>query len=226
VPETGDRAEAWRRGLILLLGPLSVLLLAFVAAVVTRALRIPAVNEAIGLVAMLNGFWLLPFGSFDGSRLLNLVLFSRSRILEVLFLLATSSAFIYLGVVVYKDAYWFVLFGALGVIRLPSRWRVRGAAAEMAAGYPTMPRRVEELEEGTMRALFDSVHRIVGVSARRATEEGRPTHAPVYAGMMRAVHAEAVLIPPSLPMSILLLFLYGTAIVLALLTVFMQYLPF
>ena len=70
-----------KRGLVLLLGPLPGLALASLA-VVAGAMNSPAGRPVALMLVAINAFNLLPLEPLDGGRLMNLVLFSRSRWIE------------------------------------------------------------------------------------------------------------------------------------------------
>jgi hypothetical protein len=205
LPASGDRVEAWKRGLLLLLGPISSLFLVFIIAVATRAIATKTLVDNLLIVVVLNTFSLMPFGSLEGSRFLNLVIFSRSRVAQVIFLVSTALAIIAVGLLL--ESYILVVPGVFGLLLLPRSLKIRSAAAEVAQRSPGLNSRIEDLDEETMRGLFEAAQR---ASPRSVRPEAR-------AIFMREIHNEALVPPPALA-SILLLALYGAGLVLAVVT--------
>ncbi len=76
----GDGVAAWKRGVILLAGPIPGLVLAWALPwLVSDALKAqPWFASLIGLLLVLNGFNLLPFSPLDGGNLVSLLLFPKS----------------------------------------------------------------------------------------------------------------------------------------------------
>jgi hypothetical protein len=213
LPAGTDRVERYKQGIVILLGPLPSLFLAFVITMATISLQTPTLRNTLVYVAAVNAFLLVPLGTFDGGRILNLVIFSRSRIVELLFLGVTSVALFYIGIRLGQVAFY--LIGGLGLLNAGRRFGTRRAATAVHARFPDLPVRPQDIEDPAAAELFEAAHKLAPAAARRATDAGDPRHAALYATRMREIHEAAVLAPPSLLWSILLLFLYGLGIVLA-----------
>lgn len=128
------RIEAWKDAVVALLGP--------IPGIVVSALMIGAYAVSLGpfahpltykvatMLLIINGFNLLPFSPLDGGRFFGTVIFSRNRWIEALFTGTTGAllALIFhaLGV------YLLVAVGVLVVLSVPHRFRVMGAASEIA----------------------------------------------------------------------------------------------
>ena len=85
---------------------------------------------ALSLVTI-NGFNLLPLAGLDGARLLQHVLFSRRRWLEILFQLCAALALAAFAIT--KEVWALLAFVYLMLVILPLRWRVLGAASRLRA---------------------------------------------------------------------------------------------
>jgi hypothetical protein len=208
--------EAWKEALVILSGPLLS-----IALVLVLALKMPAggpiERTALTAVLGLNTFLLLPFGNFDGSRILNLVIFARSRIGEVVFLFVTALALAYVGFLL--QSWLMAVFGALGIFGAYRRLGFRRVVAEFRESGPRLPSPIESLDDEQMYRLFHAARRLVPKSPRPADNDD-PRLAASYAGTMRRIHADATIVFPSLPVSVLILSLYGATFVLAAITFF------
>lgn len=212
--ESGPR-QAWREALVVLSGPLLSILL-----VLVLAIQVPAGGSfdrrALTAVLGLNAFMLLPFGNFDGSRVLNLVIFARSRISEVLFLFVTALALAGLGFLMRS---WIMgVFGVLGVWGAYRRLGFRRVVSEIRDFGPPLSSPVETLDDVQMYRLFHAARTLVG-AGRPGANQGIQL-AGTYAMTMRRIHADATIVFPSLPLTVLILFLYGASFVLAVITFF------
>jgi hypothetical protein len=195
----GDVA-AWKEGIVLLLGPVPGILIGFAIGFGTQD-HSPVMREVALTLIGVNLFNLLPLGGLDGARLLQLVLFSRRRWLEIGFQLITGLAAaalalnwqsIGLGVMA-----WFML------MVLPFRWRVLKAADRIArAGLP-LPADATALEGETGRALF--------MEARNTITADNQRKPATVASAMQQVLEAANAKRPSLEESIML----GTALFVA-----------
>jgi Zn-dependent protease len=85
-----SRVPGYQEALVLLAGPLPGLILGAVLAACSWYWSIPLAHSAAQTLLIINGFNLLPIMPFDGGRLLNLLLFSRSPFLEAVFRLLTG----------------------------------------------------------------------------------------------------------------------------------------
>jgi hypothetical protein len=213
--ETGPR-KAWKEALVVLSGPLLSILLVLVLAIELPAGG-PIDRASLSSVLLLNAFLLLPFGSFDGSRILNLVIFARSRISEVLFLFVTALALA--GVGLLTKSYLLAVFGVLGIYGAYRRLGFRRVVAEFRGSGPLLPAPVERLDDLQMYRLYHAARRLLVKPGQTAANDNIQL-AGTYAGTMYRIHADATIEFPSLGMSALILFLYGATFVLAVITFF------
>lgn len=144
---------AWKDAVVSLLGPLPGIALAAVVLLAYVRGPSPWMFEAGSTLLFINAFNLLPFGGLDGGRFFQRVIFSRNRWLEVSFLLAGSLALAWIAV---TGGMWvllaFVIFGILG---LPSRFRLLGAAARLRREHPDLPADPAALDDAGCRLIFD-----------------------------------------------------------------------
>jgi hypothetical protein len=216
LPPEGERVEQWRRGVILLLGPLPCIFVAFVLALAPGFAAVPELRHGIVVITIVSSVGLIPFSSFDGGRILNLVVFSRSRWIELAFSLLTGAA-LGLGALLWSS--W--LLGVLAVFALlgaRARFRITGAIADMRARFPDLLRKPVKVPEPAVDALFTAADELVTSGARAMMQKSDLRSAPIYAGLMRQIHDGAVQEPPSLLASFLLLLAYVGGIGLAAIT--------
>ena len=119
---------AWKEGVVLLLGPVPGIFAAFALAAI-HATQSPFGHQLALTLVAINAFNLLPLGGLDGARLLQHVLFSRRRWLEIAFQICAALA---MGVYALWAQAW-VLAGLsyLMLATLPLRWRVLYAASQL-----------------------------------------------------------------------------------------------
>ena len=146
----GDVAP-WKEGVVLLLGPVPGIAVAFALAM-NGAIASPDVRPVAFSLVTINAFNLLPLAGLDGARLLQHVLFSRRRWLEVLFQLCAALALAAVGI---KTEVWALLaFAYLMLVILPLRWRVLGAAGRLRAQGISVPVDARDLDGDAARAVF------------------------------------------------------------------------
>lgn len=202
--------QAWKEALVILSGPVLSMVLVLGAAL-QLSIRRYVGGEALLTVLMLNVFWLLPFGGLSGSRVLNLVIFARWRISEMIFLFLTALALAGVGLLLRS---WLLgVFGVLGVLGAYRRIGFRRAVAELRDGEP-LPSPIESLNDAQMYRLYHFARSVVPRPPRPGEGED-PSRAGLYAGTMRQLHADATLVFPSVGVSALILFLYVAAFALA-----------
>jgi len=197
-------APLWQQSVVALLGPVPGIVL---AAVLQATLRPPpgsALHSAEMVLLAINVFNLLPLVPLDGGRLLQMVIFSRSPILEAAFLVLASLG---LGWIAYTiESEILMLVGLLGLLRVPNRFQVARRRSLLRTKLAGFPERLEDLSDQERRALF----RLAGkVDPASAEPQAR-------ARQMRQLHEEIVVRPPSLKATSLLLLTYAAAIGLGL----------
>jgi hypothetical protein len=205
----------WKEGVVLLLGPLPGIVAAFVIALRIRHSPAESVAEwhalAVSLVSI-NGFNLLPLAGLDGAQLLQHVLFSRRRWLEVGFqvlaalgmaAVAIDSRSIALGVFTY-----------LMLALVPYRWRLLGKARQLRDGGVPLPPDARELDDETGRGVFMAASGLT-------TRDSAKTVAAVMEQLVDAVNAR----PPSLGGSLALASTWFVALVFAFGTLGLLYRP-
>jgi hypothetical protein len=213
LPAEGDRVEQWKRGVVILLGPLPGLAVAFVLAVVSSFGSSPELRNGIFVITVVNATMLIPLRSFDGGRLLNIVLFSRSRWLELVFSILTA-AVLAIAAVRGSSVFWGLLAG-FALINAHSRFQLAGAAAGVRADFPDLPRKPVKVPEQAVDMIFAAADRLAAPALRTQMHAGDVRAASLYAGRMLQIHETAVQLPPALLPSLLLLLAYGGGFVLA-----------
>jgi Zn-dependent protease len=150
----GDVAP-WKEGVVLLLGPVPGIAVAFALAL-NGAIASPAVRPVAFSLATINAFNLLPLAGLDGARLLQHVLFSRRRWLEIPFQLCAALA---MAAIAIKTEVWALLvFVYLMLMTLPLRWRVLGAASRLRAQGVSVPIDARDLDGDAARTVFREAH--------------------------------------------------------------------
>ena len=143
-----------KQAIVLLLGPLPGLIAGCVLAWIGGSawLRTTAV-----MLLWINAINLVPVEPLDGGQLFQVLVFSRHRILELVFRGVTAA------VVVAASLYWhfwvLAVFGYLLIVTLPQRAKLLRAAATLGRlGWPEDPAALDEAQQRTLyRAMWDSV---------------------------------------------------------------------
>ena len=157
---------AWKEAMVSLLGPVPGVFLGVAGCLALARSPDRVLLQATQLVLLVNLFNLLPLGSLDGGRFLQRVLFSRHRVLEVVFL-ALGSALLCLFA--YEaGTYPLLIFAALGLVVLPHRFRLLGAAAELRREVPGIPADPSLLDGRAAWALYQKAWRLHGAGRRRS----------------------------------------------------------
>jgi Zn-dependent protease len=154
--------EAWKDGVVTLLGPVPGILVGFVLGA-SPSLS-PTLRELASSMVWLNAFNLLPLAGLDGARLLQHVLFSRHRWLELGFqgcaglaagALALAWQSIALGVLAY-----------LMIIILPYRGRLLDGARRLRGAGLALPSEPAALDGDVGRAVFLEARKSLGAQAQ------------------------------------------------------------
>ncbi len=207
----GDVAP-WKEGVVLLLGPVPGIAVAFALAM-NGAIASPDVRPGAFSLVTINAFNLLPLAGLDGARLLQHVLFSRRRWLEVLFQLCAALALAAVGI---KTEVWALLaFAYLMLAILPLRWRVLGAAGRLRAQGVSVPVDARDLDGDAAQAVFRE--------ARGALQWDRGSKQ--VAGVMNQVVDAVNARPPSLGASAALAGAWVLSLVLAVVTFLLLVVP-
>ncbi len=188
----------WQQAIVVLLGPLPGIVLGFALLVANLVLRNATVGSVAWWLVLVNGFNLLPLVPLDGGRFLNIVIFSRQRVLEALFLATASIAVIALGV--WGQAYVLAGLGGIGLLMVPNRFRVAGFAAQTRRRWSALPARIIDAADTVLRDLFQTC-----VPLPKGKLQSQPLG---IATLMRQVYEQAVVRPVGLLASIALIFVY------------------
>jgi Zn-dependent protease len=209
-------AAAWKEGVVLLLGPLPGIVAALVVAVRIRHEPLEAVKAWRDLTMALvtiNVFNLLPLAGMDGARLLQHVLFSRRRWLDVSFQILAALGLAW--VAIDSGSYALGIFTYLMLIGLPFRWRLLGAADRWRRSGVPLPLDARELvADQTGRAVFAQASDVVKRDSPKMI-------ASAMEQLVDAVNAR----PPSFGASAALMFAWLLAFPLALVALGLLYRP-
>jgi Zn-dependent protease len=198
-------AAAWKEALVLLMGPVPGLLAG--TFLLVRNYSEPSqwmANVGTSLL-LLNAFNMLPLSPLDGGRLFQLLIFSRNRFLELAF-----TAFAGLGLVglTFLFESWPLGFVAgLVLFSVPRQWKLLGTVKDLRASVPGVDREPAQLDEISLRALYDSSGALV---SKELKDEQRLVQ---HVRVMRQVHERARMYPPSVLASLGLCFLWGFGVV-------------
>jgi hypothetical protein len=151
----------------------------------------------IAVLIGLNLLHLLPFGMFDGGRMLRLVLFSRNAWIESFIQLATALAFAALAYFLGSHFLW--AFAAVTALGVPFRFRKGQMIARLRRDGLEMPDTISELTTLQGRMLFAAAYDVL---------KNRVVPDPIMAATMRELHDRVLVPPPGLlgTVAILLLF--------------------
>jgi len=190
----------WQQGIVLLAGPLPGILLALPLCLAGEALELP--QEWVRLAAImflgLNLFNLLPFEPLDGGRLLQLTLFSRHPLLELLFRLMAVAG---LGLLALVFGWLLGVIALFMLITLPMSYRRARQRIELRAVRPDMPVEMTDLDDDDRRELFESARCVFRFADGREPKG----YAQGLANIIRQLHTEVVTRPPGVVATILLL---------------------
>lgn len=202
-----EGAPAWQEATVLLLGPLPGIFVGLGLGVLVLLLDAPPeIVRTMGLWFLgLNAFNLLPVLPLDGGRLFNLLLFCRHHILEVVFMALACLALGGLGVLL--DAWVLAFIAFFQLMAIPMRYRVAKTAAGLRSSATQWPHRLDELGDERLQTLF---------AAAMPRHQAVTPESKALANLMRSIHERILVSPPSLPISLLFLFLYGASWLLVL----------
>lgn len=202
-----EGAPQWQVAIVLLLGPLPGLVAGCGLLAWSASHPGPLLRSLGWCLVLVNGFNLLPLGFLDGGKFLNLVIFSRHRLLEALFLVATSLTLAALGLA--GRMYLLAGLGLLGLLAAPMRYRIAGAGAEVRRRWTSMPARVGLASEPMLRDVFRATRSPMIDSAKDAAK--------LYAGQMRQVYEKAHTRPVGVLAAFGLLVVYAGGVALTVL---------
>ncbi|APR75760.1 Zn-dependent protease [Minicystis rosea] len=211
-----DGVSAWKRGLVLLLGPLPGIVAAL-ALGLSGAVSQPWIRYLAVALVSINGLNLLPLQPLDGGQLWQLALFSRRAGLEIV---AGVVSGVGMGWLAFKLESW--LMAGVGLAVAVSAIRRRpflDAVASLRERLPTLPPNLADATGEQMNVLYAEARRFESVSPLLArTRWAARRRVPGLAGAMRAFHDHIVTPRPSLRESVGLVALGGLGFGLAMFT--------
>jgi Zn-dependent protease len=207
---SGVRREAapWKEGVVLLLGPVPGLVVGTAMALSLNSSTSATVYDVALMLVWLNAFNLLPLTALDGGRLVNLVLFSRHRVLEAIFMTVASLA---MGALAFALHSWILgIIAYFGLFWIRASFAAAGASTTIQQRWPALPEQLEQATDELQLALFQG--------ARSMSNVRRFDNPNVTINWMRTILSRANdrHKHPSLAISVVLLGAYAAAIVLSL----------
>ena len=193
---------AWKRGVVLLAGPVPGLVFAFVAMRLGLPVGRMTVANLVSVMLVVNFFNLIPLVPLDGGKLFELVAFGRKAQGELAVALVSAAGLVILAILLES---WILGVVAFMVVRsIPARQRIARLAAEFLAAVPNPSARVEDAPDDELQVLYRLCAPI---------QPGRPD---VVAASMRAVHDRASAGSPGRGAALGLLGGYAAAVALGL----------
>jgi uncharacterized membrane protein len=198
-----------REAAVIVVGPFFYALLAGVAYVADRAAHVPLASEVAATSVGLAFFFLLPLKPYDGWKLLNLCLFSRSARVEATVAAVTS---VMLAFVAFTLQLWVIMVvGVLQLFGIPIGLKIQRAAAALKARLGEVPAvDTAKLDEPALRAVYDATREQLSLAEHAAKQPDAAAKNLVT--FMREVHALAARPRISVGMTALLLVVYGALI--------------
>ncbi len=178
--------ERWKEGLVLLCGPLP----GIVAGGVLAYLSSGELARVIALqLIVINALNLLPVAPLDGGQLFQVLLFSRQRHLELVFVGITAALVAFGGV--YTESYVLAIVGLFVVVSLPHKKRILDVAHRLRdRGLSSDPALLDEVQQRDLyRASMESLP-----AEWRTRWRGKPQQ---QAQMVEQVLERATQRPPS-----------------------------
>lgn len=197
-----------REAIVVLIGPAFLVGLSLVTFFISQATGPGIVQELSRTSVGLALFTLLPLKPYDGWRLLNLALFSRSARVEMVVGVVTS--LLLAGLSLWMQAWFLTLFAFLNLVSSQRVLKVGRAADAFKRTGLASPLRTHELSEPGLRALYDESAKELGEPALAQKQEPQ---ARLLAGFMKEVHLRAARVTPSVGVTLVLLTVYGALLV-------------
>ncbi len=135
-----DGVASYKRGIVLLLGPLPGIVLACAIALAFGGTPVGWLRTLALTLAVVNALNLLPFEPLDGGRLVQLVLASRARFVEIVSVVAAAAGLAWLAVRL--DAKALYVVAALTLLGVGQRIKVLAAAKTVRAKHAALPARI------------------------------------------------------------------------------------
>lgn len=146
----------WKAGVVSLAGPVPGILVA--ALILAANPPVPLARVVVVTLVYVNALNLLPFVPLDGGRVMNTILFSRHRHLELVgTVVGVIGLFAVPGLLPGMPAIWAGLFGGL----LLNRAKMIDAAARLRGGGLVLDGPTSELPEPSLWALHEETGRVL-----------------------------------------------------------------
>lgn len=193
---------AWKEGVVIASGFFTMVVLSVVTLVVFFVTKSEVARQLMLSCLGISIFSLLPLYPYDGWRILNLTLFSRSGAVETAVALLTSLLAMALGAAI--EAWLIVGFGVLNVVGIVYQRKVRTLAESLEReGVSALP-----WDDATLRKVAVATH-LAFPSEPKAKPEFRVTQ---LLNQLRIVARRVSSRPPGALASVALLGMYGLAL--------------
>lgn len=194
---------SWKEAAVIVAGFFAMVAMSIVLLVVFVTTKSEVAKSLVGASIGLTFFTLLPLHPYDGWRLLNLTLFSRSAVLEAVVAVLTGLLSLALA---FALQFWVLAaFGVLGLVTLVYQRKVATLARELRGrGVQALP-----WDDATLRTVTEATH---------GAFPAAPNQKPEFVVQQLSQHVRNVaqrvsMAPPALLPTVLLLGAYGLSIV-------------
>jgi Zn-dependent protease len=204
-------AAQWKQSLVALAGPLPGIALGIGVGIAAGITDNPLLYEASVLFLVLNTFNLAPLLPFDGGRVLNAVLYSRSPVLEVVAQGFAVLALLGLGMVL--DTRVLLPLGVMLAISLPVTWRTAVLSRELRSSGALEHAEGAEVPPLAAGVIIDRLR-----SAPAGSLAAQGLNRATLATLAGQVYDRTASRPPSVLPTLGLLTLYAGGVVMGLLS--------
>lgn len=183
------RVASWKKALVSLAGPVPSILLAFPLGIAGYYFENELCNHAAIITLVLNILNLAPFLPLDGGQIAHLTLFSRSKVLDLVFRIGT--ALLLLGFAALFNDKILIGLGITMLVALPAVWKTM-QASERVRNQQLPPPENDQMSPEAIRAVVGSIQQSNLPSANVG----------VMAKMTLDVYESVITKPPSWPATI------------------------
>lgn len=192
-----EGVESYKQAIVVLLGPIPGLLLSLPMYLLFLWTGVGLFNRLSLLLALINGFNLLPIFPLDGGRLLHITLFSRNRYVECVVSVLAALALILTGV--FLGGWILAGFGGLMLFLAPHGLKISSIAHELR----------QELPAANWQTSDEIPHPVLETIVPRVQERFPTfTQAKHLAGATNQVWERMIAIPPGNLATVLLILTY------------------
>lgn len=201
--EPGVAPPSWKEGAVIVSGFFAMVATSIVLLVVMVVTKSEAAKTLVASSIGLTLFMLAPLYPYDGWRLLNLTLFSRSGGVETFVAVVTCLLTILLGVAL--QAWFIVVFGVINAVGIVYQRKVRAVAEGLRAkGVPPLP-----WDDATLLVAAETTH--AAFPPAKDPQAKPELLAQQLSQHLRLVARRVSLTPPTAGITVVLLAVYALA---------------